>query len=60
MSDSSLPPLIPRSVLFGNPDRMAPTLSPDGRRLGYVAPDEGVLNIWVGPADGSEPAMPVT
>ena len=55
-----LPPVIPRSVLFGNPDRMGPTLSPDGTRLGFVAPEEGVLNIWVGPADGSRPAAAVT
>ena len=53
----ALPPLIPRSVLFGNPDRMSPTLSPDGTRIGYVAPEDGVLNIWVGPADGSRPAV---
>ena len=56
----SLPALIPRSVLFGNPDRTGPTLSPDGSRLGYVAPEEGVLNIFVGPADGSGPAVAVT
>ena len=55
-----LPPLIPRSVLFGNPDRMSPSLSPDGSRLGFVAPEDGVLNIWVGPADGSRPAAAVT
>jgi hypothetical protein len=40
-------PLIPRSVLFGNPERTGPRLSPDGLRLSYLAPDEGVLNIWV-------------
>jgi dipeptidyl aminopeptidase/acylaminoacyl peptidase len=56
----SLPPLIPRSVLFGNPDRLGPTVSPDGRHLGYVAPEDGVLNVFVGPADGSEPAVAVT
>ncbi|MEP6760233.1 MAG: prolyl oligopeptidase family serine peptidase [Sporichthyaceae bacterium] len=56
----ALPPLIPRSVLFGNPDRMSPSLSPDGSRLGFVAPEDGVLNIWVGPADGSRPASAVT
>ncbi|MBD2102107.1 S9 family peptidase [Leptolyngbya sp. FACHB-261] len=43
----SLPPLIPREVLFGNPDRVSPRLSPDGKLLGYIAPDEGVLNVWV-------------
>ncbi len=55
-----LPPLIPRSVLFGNPDRISPSVSPDGRLLGYVAPDEGVLNVWVEPLDGSAPARAVT
>jgi dipeptidyl aminopeptidase/acylaminoacyl peptidase len=40
-------PLIPREVLFGNPARTAPQLSPDGTRLAYLAPEEGVLNIWV-------------
>ena len=55
-----LPALIPRPVLFGNPDRLGPTLSPDGSRLGYIAPDDGVLNVFVGPADGSGPATVVT
>jgi dipeptidyl aminopeptidase/acylaminoacyl peptidase len=39
--------LIPREILFGNPRRVAPRLSPDGRRLAYLAPDDGVLNVWV-------------
>lgn len=53
-------PLIPREVLFGNPTYASPTLSPDGRRLGFLAPDEGVLNVWVGPADDPSRAVPVT
>lgn len=40
-------PLIPREVLFGNPEKATPKLSPDGQKLAYLAPDEGVLNIWV-------------
>jgi dipeptidyl aminopeptidase/acylaminoacyl peptidase len=40
-------PLIPRSVLFGNPERTAPEISPDGTMLAYLAPDQGVLNVWV-------------
>ena len=39
--------LIPRTVLFGNPERVAPRLSPDGTRLAWIAPDQGVLNVWV-------------
>ncbi|UCC31629.1 MAG: hypothetical protein JSU86_04995, partial [Phycisphaerales bacterium] len=42
-----LPPLIPREVLLGNPDKASPQISPDGRRLTYIAPCEGVLNVWV-------------
>lgn len=44
----SLPPLIPRTVLFGNPERATPHVSPDGRRLSYLAPVDGVLNVWAG------------
>jgi len=44
---AELPPLIPREVLFGNPDRLSPKISPDGTRLAYIAPHEGVLNVWV-------------
>ena len=39
--------LIPRSVLFGNPERSDPTLSPDGKQLAYLAPVNGVLNVWI-------------
>lgn len=40
-------PLIPREVLFGNPDIILPKLSPDGKYLTYLAPHNGVLNIWI-------------
>jgi dipeptidyl aminopeptidase/acylaminoacyl peptidase len=44
------PPLIPRAVLFGNPARAGPQLSPDGRFLTYLAPDAGnVLQVWLCP-----------
>jgi len=44
---AELPPLIPREAIFGNPDKASPQISPDGKRLAYLAPDEGVLNVWV-------------
>jgi dipeptidyl aminopeptidase/acylaminoacyl peptidase len=44
---SDLPPLIPREVLFGNPEKAAPRVSPGGDMLAYLAPDNGVLNVWV-------------
>jgi dipeptidyl aminopeptidase/acylaminoacyl peptidase len=52
--------LIPRDVIFGNPDRASPHLSPDGRVLSFLAPVNGVLNVWVGPADNPKEAKPVT
>ena len=39
--------LIPRAVLFGNPERAGPEISPDGKRIAYLAPVDGVLNVWV-------------
>jgi dipeptidyl aminopeptidase/acylaminoacyl peptidase len=52
--------LIPRRLLFGNPDRASPALSPDGRRLALLAPEEGVLNVWVAPVDDVAAAKAVT
>jgi dipeptidyl aminopeptidase/acylaminoacyl peptidase len=55
-----LPPLIPRQVLFGNPVKASPRISPDGKRLSYLAPDKnGVLNVWVQTV-GKDDAIQVT
>ena len=43
-----LPELIPRDVLFGNPEKAGPWLSPDGSRIAYLAPHDGTLSVWVG------------
>src|SRR5689334_11238749 len=43
--------LIPRSAIFGNPSRTAATLSPDGRWIAFLAPRDGVLNLWVAPRE---------
>lgn len=60
MAPSATPPLIPRHVLFGNPDKASTQISPDGSQLSYLAPVNGVLNVWVGPADDPAAAQPVT
>ena len=39
--------LIPRDILFGNPVKTSPKLSPDGKKMAYLAPSEEVLNVWV-------------
>ena len=40
-------PLIPRAAIFGNPERTGGRISPDGKYVSFLAPREGVLNIWV-------------
>jgi len=41
-------PLIPREILFGNPEKISPQISPDGQYLAYIAPDsKNVLQVWV-------------
>ena len=53
-------PLIPREVLFGHPDRISPKLSPDGTRLSFLAPVDGVINVWEGPIGHPDQARAVT
>ncbi len=53
-------PLIPRRQFFGNPEKARPRLSHDGKQLAFVAPEEGVLNVWVAPADDLSKAKAVT
>ena len=43
--------LIPREALFGNPERALVMISPDGKYLSWIAPVNGVMNVWVAPAD---------
>ena len=52
-------PLIPRQVIFGNPEKQLPLLSPDGTRLAYLAPEKGVLNVFVRTL-GKEDDSPLT
>jgi dipeptidyl aminopeptidase/acylaminoacyl peptidase len=51
--------LIPLEVLLGHPERAAAQISPDGKRLSYIAPLDGVLNVFVGEA-GTGDERPVT
>jgi dipeptidyl aminopeptidase/acylaminoacyl peptidase len=52
--------LIPRKLLFGNPDKTQARLSPDGKQISYLAPVNGVMNVWVGPANNISAMKPVT
>ena len=45
---ADLPPLIPRAVLFGNPEKAATgNFARRDSMLAYLAPSNGVLSIWV-------------
>ncbi len=54
------PTLLARSVLFSNPDRAMPTISPDGKHLAWLSSVDGVLNVWVAPIAELAKAKPVT
>lgn len=53
-------PLIPRADLLAPGARSAPSLSPDGRQIAFVAPFEGVQNIWLAPSDDPAAACAIT
>jgi dipeptidyl aminopeptidase/acylaminoacyl peptidase len=52
--------VIPRSALFGNPEKTQARVSPDGKYVSFIAPKDGVLNVWVGPRTDPSAARPVT
>ena len=51
--------LIPREVMFGNPEKAFPLIAPDGKRMSYLAPLNNVLNVWVGTV-GENDFRPIT
>jgi dipeptidyl aminopeptidase/acylaminoacyl peptidase len=53
-------PLIERQKLFGNPSRSQGRLSPDGKWISWIAPRDGVLNIWVAPVSDPSNGRPLT
>ncbi|MCE3289735.1 MAG: family peptidase [Caulobacter sp.] len=59
-SAAEAPQLIPRASFFGNPTKTAGRISPDGKWLSWIAPRDGVLNIWVAPASDPSAAKPLT
>ena len=52
--------LIARRVLFDNPDYGSLTVSPDGWHLSWLAPVDGVRNLFVARIDDLASARPVT
>jgi len=54
------PQLIARADLFGDPARHGGQLSPRGDRVAFLAPRDGVQNLWVLSVEAMEEARPVT
>ncbi len=52
--------LIPRSALFGNPEKAQGRISPDGKYISFIAPRDGVLNVWVAERGKLDAAKPIT
>jgi dipeptidyl aminopeptidase/acylaminoacyl peptidase len=56
----SAAPLIERSKFFGNPSRAQGRLSPNGKWLAWVAPRDGVMNLWAAPVSDPTNGRPLT
>ncbi|HPH65047.1 MAG TPA: S9 family peptidase [Kofleriaceae bacterium] len=52
--------LIPRATLFGNPQRAGVQLSHDGKWISWLAPVDGVMNVWAAPLNALDQAAPLT
>ncbi|HEU4780742.1 MAG TPA: S9 family peptidase [Steroidobacteraceae bacterium] len=52
--------IIPRSALFGNPEKTQARLSPDGKYISFIAPRDGVLNVWIAERGKLDAAKPIT
>ncbi len=58
--DSMNANLIPREVLFGNPERSGVSLSADGKYISYLSSLEGVQNIFIATIDNPNSPTPIT
>ncbi|MGB7420067.1 MAG: S9 family peptidase [Erythrobacter sp.] len=52
--------LIDRDDLFGNPVASQGRISPDGEWVSWIAPDDGVMNVWVAPAADPDAGKVIT
>lgn len=53
--------MLTRHLLFSDPEKSNPQLSPDGKQLSYLAPcQEGVLGLWLTPFLASSKAFSLT
>jgi dienelactone hydrolase len=58
--EPAVPPQIARADLFGAPARHGAQLAPRGDRVAFLAPRDGVTNLWVVSIGAMDDARPVT
>jgi dipeptidyl aminopeptidase/acylaminoacyl peptidase len=46
-AQAAMPTIIPRDVLFTKARKLNTRISPDGKKIAYLAPYNGILNVWV-------------
>lgn len=51
--------LIPRSILFSDPEKYLVKISPNGKFLSFLAPFQDNLTVWWAPCEHPEQAQPV-
>ena len=54
------PPIVPRRLFFGDADQSELSISPDGTKLAWIAPLDGIPCLWVAPTETIGEAKPVT
>ncbi len=52
--------LVPRKVLFGNPEKSMVRLSPNGHYISYGSPLDGIQNIFIAKAETPKDSTPIT
>jgi len=52
--------LLPRHLIFADPERSGVRISPDGTRIAFRAPVDGILNLRIAPIERIGEAHPVT
>jgi dipeptidyl aminopeptidase/acylaminoacyl peptidase len=60
MATGAASQVIPRKDIFGNPTRTSAAISPDGKHIAFIAPKDGVLNVWVAPSGRLNDAKVIT
>lgn len=60
LPEPAAPPQIARADLFGDPVRHGAKLAPRGDRIAFLAPRDGVTNLWVVSIGAMDDARPVT